>query len=115
MSNLLVSQLNLTPKRKTSQLTIEQKKEICGFRIKHPNAKFDELRVRFSARFCCTISRTTLYDIFTRKDNILAIDEGSNNKIRMRTAKYPELEEALCLWFTETRKLHAFLDDDILT
>ena len=111
---------NNTPKRKKSELTIEQKREMCLYWREHRVSKSsrltqDHLRNHFSKQFQISIPKSTIIDIFKSSDRYINFDTTDiPNKMRIRGARYPELEEALYLWFSEMRAFKAPVNDQML-
>ncbi|RNA34139.1 Tigger transposable element-derived [Brachionus plicatilis] len=104
------NQINL--KSKKIELTIEQKKEICLFASDNPWSKQNYLCIYFSEKFEQNIPTTTMSDILKNRKNYL--NSESINSYRIRNSKYPELEDALFLWFNEKRFVGLPISDDIL-
>jgi hypothetical protein len=64
----------------------------------------DYLRLlHFGNKFETTIPKSTISDILRNSATYLNYDTEDNNQVRMRAAKYPALEEALYLWYSEMR------------
>jgi hypothetical protein len=111
-----------TPKRKKNELSIEQKREICIYwkeygKGNNNNSRLTQKHVQehFSKQFQVIIGKTTIHDILKASDVLINFDTTSNpDQVRIRGAKYPELEEALYLWFCEMRAIQAPIDNSML-
>ena len=66
--------------------------------------KQKDLRVYFSKKFKFVIPKSTMSDIVKNKEKL--IKHNSSNKFRERGAMYPQLEEALHIWFFDMRSKH---------
>lgn len=77
----LISQLNITPCQKRSQLSIEQKIEICMYKLDNPRISQMDLKFHFSKKFNTTIARSTLSDICS--GHLIETTELSNVKLSL--------------------------------
>ncbi|CAF0859881.1 unnamed protein product [Brachionus calyciflorus] len=99
-------------KRKKNELNVQQKKLICQFYVDNPKIKQSQLIIKFSKEFGYPIPKSTLHDIVVKKDIYLSMD--SSNCYRIRSAKYPELEDCLHIWFCEKISTGITLNDQIM-
>ena len=72
----------------------------------------DELRLHFESVFTRKIGRSTICDILKNRNKIMAID--AKKKVRDRGAKYPQLEEALFIYYCEMRTYKAPICDELI-
>lgn len=64
------------------------------------------------------IGRPTIYDIVKNRDKIeefmKSVDDEPLNRKTLRPSEFPEVEDALFIWFKQQRKRHAPISGDIL-
>ena len=106
--------VNLKIPRKLVTLNHEQKYEICKYKKDNPSASLNTISTLFSEKFktSTVLKLSTLSRILKDSDNILNKDFAT--KFRERKASYPELEEALFIWFCNKRDCFIPISDEIL-
>ena len=73
------------------------------------------MRVFFGNKYNVVIATSTISDIIKQSARWLNYENKNEAKrIRIRTRKHPQLEEALYIWFCEMRSFKAPITDDLL-
>jgi hypothetical protein len=93
------------------ELSREKKAEIVRYHIKYPAKKNVDLIAHFEKEFKVKISSATMSRILNKFD---LNDDISDDTYRLKSAKYPQLEDALYIWHQQKRSLKIPISDDIL-
>ena len=103
-------------KRNHAELTVPQKQEIIDFRKKNPKITQKDLIAKFNHEFKTYIPKSTMSDIlkpeYERKLQQLNSVEDFN--LRIREAKYLDLERCIYLWHSEVLRLNLPVADDLM-
>lgn len=108
---------NKKTKRDKNELTVAQKYEVIRYRDSNPGIKQTALIKYFNDVYKLEIPKQTMSDILSDKtrNKILKLDDVENDfNIRIRDAKYPDLEECLYTWQKINVKKHIPISDDML-
>lgn len=100
-------------KRKKIELTFDQKREICSFYQENIKMTHEQITHYFSRRYGLNLSRSTISSLLKRSSEILSMP-GDESRLRNRTAKYPELEDALYSWFLDRLDQNAHVSDALI-
>jgi hypothetical protein len=102
---------NEKPKNKRKVLSWGEKKQLCEFYRENPSITYRELGKRFG-----NIAENTVCDILKKRDKWLKVDMSSNDAMKQKdkTAKYPELEDALILWMSHAVSVNKSIKGDII-
>lgn len=106
-------------KRKRTDLSFEQKREVCAYKGRNPKATHEEIACHFNREWKTDISRRTVSDILSQKGK-WSVEVGDSlgprtKAKRLRHCKNEDMEKALYLWFTQMRGRHVVITDAILT
>ncbi|KAJ8309151.1 hypothetical protein KUTeg_014025 [Tegillarca granosa] len=101
-------------KRRRTQFTIAEKKEIISYKNDHPKSSQDEIASYFTLEWGKTVGRSTVGDILRDKSKYSNISTDSDKSIRNRGGKFEELERALFMWFSDVRSQHVCVTDEML-
>ncbi len=94
--------------KKRKILTWGEKKQLCEFNVKNPSFTYKELGQKFG------IAEPTVCKILKDKDKWLSIESNDANKQKDKTAKYPDLESALMIWFNQALSGKRVITGDII-
>src|SRR6185369_13042463 len=99
------------PKNKRKVLSWGEKKQLCEFYQENPSITYRELGKRFG-----NIAENTVCDILKKKEKWLKVDMSSNDAMKQKdkTAKYPELENALILWMSHAVSVNKSIKGDVI-
>lgn len=102
---------NDKPKNKRKVLSWGEKKQLCEFYQENPSITYRELGKRFG-----NIAENTVCDILKKKEKWLKVDMSSNDAMKQKdkTAKYPELENALILWMSHAASVNKSIKGDVI-
>lgn len=101
------------PKRRRTCITTAQKHEICKYKTDNMKKTYEELSAHFSLKWEITLGKSTIGDIWAKKDEWLT-KSVHDKTIRSSTPKFQELEDALFLWFGQARSAGLTVSDLIL-
>ena len=101
-------------KRRRTQFSVSEKKEIIAYKTDHPKATQDEIAARFAKEWGKQVGRSTVSDILRDKEKWSSTPKDSDTMQRQRTGKHENLEQALFLWFNDVRSKNAIINDDML-
>jgi len=87
------------PKHKGQNLSLAQKQEICKRYAKKPRPSQTDL----ANEYC--ISQSSISKILSNRKKWISIDESEVHKKKNRQAQFPELEEALIMWISESFRI----------
>ena len=104
--------MDIKPKRIKNELKIEMKRAICLYHEKNPKISQKDLIEEFSKQFNQKIAKSTISDILKNKKKY--INSDSLNEYRERGPMYPQLKDALHIWFCDLRAQKIPLSDHIL-
>src|ERR1043165_8805749 len=101
---------NDIPVKKRRVLTFQEKKDLCFLRQENPLMTLEEIGLKFS------IKKNTVYDILKDKEKWLNIELiGSNTtKQKQKSAKFPELKEALAIWISKALAANKTITGEII-
>jgi hypothetical protein len=100
-------------KRERRELTQDEKREIIDLHKSKPEYKQVELIKIFSKKFDYIIPRQTMSDIINH-EKLNNPNKSTGNTYRNTDARFPDLENALFLWFTDMRSRRIPISNDIL-
>ena len=101
-------------KRRRTQFSVSEKKEIIAYKTDHPKATQDEIAAHFAKEWGKQVGRSTVSDILRDKEKWSSTPKDSDTMLRQRTGKHENLEQALFLWFNDVRLKNAIVNDDML-
>ena len=93
-------------------ILFDVKGEICRYSRDNPNVTQKELCEIFSKKYDRKFPASTMSTILKQKDKYLLSDNST--LFRKRECKYPELEEALHLYYCDIRAHHLPINDEML-
>ena len=99
-------------KRRRTQFTIAEKKEIVAYKRDHPKATQDEIGTHFEREWKKQIGRSTISEILRDKEKWSSIPRDTT--LRQRSGKHENLEQALFTWYTNVRSKKVINDDMLL-
>ena len=79
---------------------MEEKKEICRYKINHPKLYGKDIATRFNKKWGCCLANSTISKILGNSDYILQQSEKNKAVTRIYNPRYRHLEAALFLWYT---------------
>ena len=101
-------------KRRRTQFSVAEKKEIVAYKTDHPTATQDEIAARFAREWGKQVGRSTVSDILRDKEKWSSVPKDGDSSLRQRSGKHENLEQALYMWFTDVRSKQAIINDDML-
>lgn len=104
----------MASKRRRTEITPQQKQEICVYAQENPVATQNQIASHFNAKWDSTIKRNTIADILHGKQKWMANTEQALHAFRNRGPKFSQLEECLFTWFTQVRQQNGIITDDVL-
>lgn len=101
---------NETTSKKRKILTFGEKKELCLFHQENPSLSQEEIGKKFG------VKRNTVSDILKNKEKWLNIELNSSGatKQKEKSAKFPELEEALAIWISKALAANKTITGEII-
>ena len=99
-------------KRRRTNLTFEQKNEIILYKDSKKDATQSDISVHFSNIWNIKIGRSTVSDILKNKETIT--NSPKSKRVRHRSGKHEDLENALFMWFNDMRSKNAMISDEML-
>ena len=90
-------------KRRRTQFSVAEKKEIVAYKTDHPTATQDEIATRFTRDWGKQVGRSTVSDILCDKEKWSSVPKDGDSSLRQRSGKHEKLEQALYRWFTDVR------------
>lgn len=82
-------------------LNAKQKKELCQAREDDPKLKYKDLVTIAEKKFGISPSDSQITRMIKRKAEYLSLKDESKGVKRIRSAKWPALEEATDIWFEQ--------------
>ncbi|KAK2151455.1 hypothetical protein LSH36_362g01005 [Paralvinella palmiformis] len=101
-------------KRHRASLTAGMKKEVCQYKVEHPEAKLKDLIKMFSEKWDTRVGRTTIGDILRESEKWMAVSEHYEDIKRVSAGRYRELDAALFKLFIDARSHNELITDDWL-
>ena len=101
-------------KRKRTQLSFAEKKEIVEYKKTHQKATQDEMAAHFAKESGKQLGRSTVSDILRDRTKWEIIPKDTESTLRQRTGRHDNLENALFLWFHDVRAKGAVISDEML-
>jgi len=98
---------------KRNAISNEQKREICQYKKDNPLAKNQEVISHFEKRFNRNFCKSSISEIL-QNSSLYLVNFNSRNDFRIKKAKYPELEDALYVWYCDKIYSGASVNDEIL-
>jgi Tc5 transposase DNA-binding domain len=107
---------NLKTQKTRGRLNDLQKKQLCEYSKKNPNAKHHEIAKEFMNKYPgLQLDRSTVSKILKNQDLYKNINEDiAENTYRHRSVKYPRLELAMTIWVQQIIAANMILSDDLL-
>ena len=102
------------PKQRRIELSAGKKKEICLYKQQHSKATQNDIVAHFTKLWQITVGRSTVCDIIKHSEKWLKVEPKDENKTRECGSRFPELEEALFMWFTDVSVKGLPISDDML-
>ncbi|MEW8693664.1 MAG: hypothetical protein AB2535_21740 [Candidatus Thiodiazotropha endolucinida] len=101
-------------KRRRTQFSVAEKKEIVAYQSEHPKATQLEIASYFSKEWGKQVGRSTVSDILRVKAKWTNASKDGDTTVRQRTGKHENIEQALFLWFSDVRSKNAYVNDQML-
>jgi hypothetical protein len=98
---------------KRNAISNDQKREICQYKKDNPLAKNQEVISHFEKRFSRHFCKSSISEIL-QNSSLYLVNFNSRNDFRIKKAKYPELEDALYMWYCDKINSSASVNDEIL-
>ena len=103
-------------KRKRSNFTALQNREIVEYKMKNPKETYDSISRVFATKWGTSLGKSTVGDILKEKEKWMVVMEHDLNAkcLRSRPALYVNLEDCVFLWMSQVQSKGAIISDDIL-
>ena len=101
-------------KRRRTQFSIAEKKEIVAYKTDHPKSTQDDIAAHFAREWGKQVGRSTVSDILRDKEKWTSTPKDGDSSLRQRMGRHDNLEQALFLWFNDVRAKNAIINDDML-
>ena len=103
-------------KRKRSDFTALQKREIVEYKVKNPKETYDSIARVFATKWGTSLDKSTVGDILKEKEKWMVVMEHDPNAkcLRSRPALYVNLEDCVFLWMSQVQSKGATISDDVL-
>ncbi|KAF8631807.1 hypothetical protein AX17_005022 [Amanita inopinata Kibby_2008] len=96
-------------KHKKQRLCNAQRKEICEYAEKHPNARQEDMAILWK------VERSTVSKILKNRDKWLRLpDDEYNGIVKHRYSKFPEIEADLIPWLMECSNKDILITDSLI-
>nr|CAG8676244.1 4662_t:CDS:1 [Entrophospora candida] len=104
------NEVSIDKKRTKNNLSFLEKCRICKELLVKPKPTQEELAAKYN------VTQTAISKIFKNKDKYLALDSETTdlNKKRNCQAAFPEIEEAVVIWFPHARISNLTVTNDVL-
>jgi len=110
----MIKRLNTKQKRILVQFSVSQKQQVVLFATQNKHMTNLAVAEKFSKEFNLRIAPQTLSGWLKDKSKYLNIEESNDFNIRLRNAKYPELEECLAGWYSYQVSKNISVSDEML-
>ena len=96
--------------KKRKVLSFKEKKDLCLLCQENPSLSQEEIGMKFG------IKKNTVCDILKNKEKWLNIELTSSNSVKQKqkSAKFPELEEALAIWVSKALAVNKTITGEII-
>ena len=79
-------------------LTLKEKKEICQYKDGNPSCTLTKLIAYAFQQYGKRTTMSTLRRVLSKKASYLSLENATDTHKRIRTAKFPDLEQAMNTW-----------------
>ena len=101
-------------KRRRTQFSIAEKKEIVAYKTDHPKSTQDDIAAHFAREWGKQVGRSAVSDILCDKEKWTCTPKDGDSSLRQRMGRYDNLEQVLFLWFNDIRAKNTIINDDML-